>query len=46
MRESYFDYAEKDFSNGSLIKCSLLSVTDDFSYTGHEFEHRCINIPE
>ena len=46
MRESNFDYAEKDFSTGSLVKHSLLSITDKFSYTGWEFEHRQVNVPE
>ena len=35
-----YDPSLKDSSKGSLIKYSLLSVTDNFSYTGHEFELR------
>ena len=46
LKESNFDYATKDSSNGSLVKRSLLSITDDFSYTGHEFEHRRVKVPE
>ena len=30
LKESNFDYATKDSSNGSLVKHSLLSITDDF----------------
>ena len=46
LKESNFDYATKDSSNGSLVKRSLLSITDDFSYTGHEFEHQRVKVPE
>ena len=46
MRELDFDYGEKDCSAGSLVKRSLLSITDNFSYTGREFEHRRVNVPE
>ena len=46
LRETDFDFAEKDSSKGSLFKRSLLSVTDDFSYTGREFEHRRVNVAE
>jgi hypothetical protein len=34
LRETDFDFADKDSNKGSLVKCSLLSVTDNFSYTG------------
>jgi hypothetical protein len=46
LTESKFDFAKKDSSKGSLVKRSLLSVTDDFSYTGREFEHRRVNVSE
>ena len=46
LRETDFDFAEKDSSKGSLFKRSLLSVTDDFSYMGREFEHRRVNVAE
>ena len=34
LKESNFNFAVKDLSKGSLVKHSLLSITDDFSYTG------------
>jgi len=40
LREADFYPEEKDSSKASLMQCSLLSITDDFSYTGREFEHR------
>ena len=46
LRETDFDFAEKDLNKGSLVKRSLLSVTDNFSYTGREFEHRRVNVAE
>ena len=46
LKDSNFDKGTKDSSNGSLVKCSLLSLTDDFSYTGREFEHRQVNMAE
>jgi len=39
IRQAHYDPSMKDSRDGSLIKYSLLSVTDDFSYTGLEFEH-------
>ena len=35
-----YDPSVRDSSKGSLVKYSLLSVTDNFSYTGREFEFR------
>ena len=46
LKEARYDPSEKDSRNGSLIKYSLLSVMDDFSYTGTEFEHRKIRVPD
>ena len=46
LKESNFDNATKDSSKGSLVKRSLLSITDEFSYTGREFEHRRVNVAE
>jgi hypothetical protein len=46
LKDSKFDFAEKDSSKGSLVMWSLLSITDDFSYTGREFEHRRVNVSE
>ena len=45
IRQAPYDPSEKDCSNGSFIKHSLLSVTDDFSYTGMEFEHQRVCTP-
>jgi len=44
-RRVHYDPSLKDWSRGSLIKRSLLSITDDFSYTGHKFEHWKICTP-
>ena len=44
IRQTPYDPSVKDIRDGSLIKYSLLSVTDDFSYTGREFEHRRISV--
>ena len=46
LRESDFQPEQKDSSKASLIKRSLLSITDDFSYTGREFEHRRVAVSE
>jgi len=46
LKDSKFDFAEKDSSKGSLVRRSLLSITDNFSYTGREFEHRHVNVSE
>jgi len=35
----------KDYKDKSLVKYSLLSITDDFSYTGFEFEHQKVCVP-
>ena len=35
-----YDASVRDSSKGSLMKYSLLSITDNFSYTGREFEYR------
>jgi len=43
--QAHYDPSEKDSRDGSLIKYSLLSITDDFSYTGLEFEHRKVCVP-
>jgi len=45
IRQAPFDPSLKDWSKGSLVKHSLLSITDDFSYTGREFEHRKVCTP-
>jgi len=45
IRQEHYDPSEKDCRNGSLVKYSLLSVTDDFSYTGLEFHHRKVCVP-
>jgi len=34
-----YDPLVRDSSKESLVKYSLLSITDNFSYTGHEFEY-------
>jgi len=39
LKESNFNFAQKDSSKALLVKRSLLSITDHFSYTGREFEH-------
>jgi len=39
IRQELYDPSLKDYTNKSLVKYSLLSVMDDFSYTGSEFEH-------
>ena len=39
IRQARYDPSEKDTRDGSLTKYSLLSVVDDFSYTGLEFEY-------
>jgi len=41
-----YDPLVRDSSKGSLVKYSLLSITDDFSYTGREFEHRKVCTPK
>ena len=46
LKEARYDPSEKDSRNGLLIKYSLLSVMGDFSYTGTEFEHRKIRVPD
>ena len=46
LKESNFNQALKDSSKASLVKRSLLSITDDFSYAGREFEHRRVNVSE
>jgi len=46
LKDSKVDFAEKDSTKGSLVRRSLLSITDDFSYTGREFEHHCVNVSE
>ena len=39
LKEKAFQPGLKDSSKASLVQRSLLSITDDFSYTGREFEH-------
>ena len=34
LKDLDFNKGTKDLSDGSLVKRSLLSLTDDFSYTG------------
>ena len=45
IRQAHYDPSEKDTQDGSLAKYSLLSVVDDFSYTGSEFEFRRVCVP-
>ena len=45
IKQEHYDPSEKECTNKSLVKCSLLAITDDFSYTGCEFEHRKGCIP-
>ena len=45
IKQSRYDPSLKDFQDKSLVKYSLLAVTDDFSYTGSEFEHRKVRVP-
>jgi len=46
LKKSNFNHAQKDSSKASLVKRSLLAITDDFSYTGREFEHRRVSVSE
>ena len=46
MKSVSFDPSVRDLSKGSLTKYSLLLITDDFLYTGREFEFRKVCIPE
>ena len=46
LKETNFDFATKDSSKGSLVKRSLLAITDNFSYTGREFEHQRVDVAE
>jgi len=39
IKQEHFNPSEKECSSKSLIKQSLLSIMDDFSYTGCEFEY-------
>ena len=45
IRQAHYDPSVKDYKDKSLVKYSLLSITDDFSYTGFEFEHRKVCVP-
>ena len=45
IRQARNDPSLKNYSDKSLVKYSLLAVTDDFSYTGFEFEHRKVCSP-
>ena len=45
IKQSRYDPSLKDFKDKSLVKYSLLAVTDDFLYTGSEFEHRKVRVP-
>ena len=45
IRQAHYDPSEKDTQDGSLAKYSLLSVVDDFSYTGSEFKFRRVCVP-
>ena len=45
IRQAPYDPSLKDYRDRSLVKYSLLAVTDDFSYTGSEFEHRKVCSP-
>jgi len=46
LKKSNFNHAQKDSSKALLVKCSLLAITDYFSYTGREFEHRQVSMSE
>jgi len=46
LKKSNFNHVQKDSSKASLVKRSLLVITDDFSYTGREFEHRQVSMSE
>jgi len=46
LKKSNFNHGKKDSSNASLVKRSLLAITDNFSYTGREFEHRRVSVSE
>ena len=45
IKQERFNPSEKEYSSKSLVKRSLLSITDDFSYAGHEFEFRKVCTP-
>ena len=45
IQQECFNPLEKEYSNKSLVKQSLFSIMDDFSYIGHEFEHRKVCTP-
>ena len=45
IRQEHYNPSEKGYSKKSLVKRSLLSITDDFSYTGREFEYRKVCTP-
>ena len=45
IKQEHYNPSEKEYGKKSLVKRSLLSITDDFSYTGREFEHRKICTP-
>jgi len=45
IKQECFDPSEKGNGDKSLVKQSLLSITDDFSYTGREFEHQKVCTP-
>lgn len=45
IRQEHYNPSEKEYSKRSLVKQSLLSITDDFSYTGREFEYRKVCTP-
>jgi len=45
IRQAHYDPSVKVYKDKSLVKYSLLSITDDFSYTGFEFEHQKVCVP-
>ena len=46
LKKLNFSHGIKDSGNASLVKHSLLSITDNSSYTGREFEHRKVSVSE
>jgi hypothetical protein len=45
IKQEHYNPSEKECVKKSLVKCSLLAITDNFSYTGREFEHQKICTP-
>jgi len=45
IKQEHYNPSEKECGKKSLVICSLLSIMDDFSYTGREFEHQKVCTP-